>query len=121
MQTHNRTDRHDTARNRPGAENRHYALVLEAGLIAALCVFFASLAPGVVFAAALSSLLSTASLLVGAVALLRMERPTVTALSHWDVALALLALSIAAGWFVDPQAISAFVEAQGLASGAGAS
>jgi hypothetical protein len=81
------------------------------GLMLALCLALASLAPAPLLALSLSSLTSMAAWVAAATALLRGETIEWTRWNRWDVALAFFALSIAAGWFVDLQAVEAFVAA----------
>jgi hypothetical protein len=78
------------------------------GLMLALCLALASLAPAPLLACSLTSM---AAWVAAATALLRGETIEWTRWNRWDVALAFFALSIAAGWFVDLQAVEAFVAA----------
>ncbi|MDH3474741.1 MAG: hypothetical protein OEM59_13730 [Rhodospirillales bacterium] len=109
MQRNDQFDRKDF--NRPARESREQGTVVlwNAVLLFGLCVMFASLAPGELFAASLSSLLVFATVSCAITALMRGEvvledRPT-----HWDAAAAFLAMSIVLSWFVDPEAIGAFM------------
>ena len=84
----------------PEVERREHniSVLLDAGLAFAVCVFLASLAPKALAAAVLGELLKIASLAAAGVAALGGESVTGGRLTHWDVAAALWALAIAAGW-----------------------
>lgn len=110
----NHTDHEANSRTRSESANRHSMLLLEGGLIVGLCCYFASMAPGVLVAATLSSLLFMAGFLVGSVALMRGEPLGLRAFNYWDLAFACIALATVSGWLVDPEAIRAYALAHGL-------
>ena len=89
-------------------------LALAGGVAFAVCAFLASLAPPPLFPAALSSLLSTAGFIAAGAAVLQGEHISLYRFNNWDLTLALMGLSILAGWFVDFDALHAYAEAQGL-------
>lgn len=96
-------------------------LALQAGLWASGCLAVASLAPAVLVAPLLRELLLMSASLVCLVGLLHGERLTLDRFNRQDVALALVALALIAGLFIDPAAVEAFARAQAAAPGAPAS
>ena len=93
-------------------------LALAGGVTFAVCAFLASLVPPPLFAAALSSLLSTAGFIAAGAAVLHSDQLSLTRFNNWDLALALMGLSILTGWFVDLDAVRAYAEAQGVSDAA---
>lgn len=93
-----------------GGANRR--VLTRFGLTAALTVFLASTMPQPLIAASLSSLSLLAGLVLAGLAALLRERPNGPVLNRWDESAALLALSLLAGFFVDPAAVTEALQAQ---------
>lgn len=94
--------------------NAHNVKVLtDAALAFAICFLAASFGGREVFAASLSSLLLFAAFLAAAKAQICAEPVNPNTLTNWDAAATFLLLSIALSWFVDPEAIRAYLEAHG--------
>lgn len=85
-------------------------LAAQAGLWASGCLAVASLAPAVLVAPLLRELLLMSGLLVCLVGLLHGERLTLERFNRQDVALALVALALIAGLFVDPATVQEFIQ-----------
>ncbi len=83
------------------------------GIMAAVALFMASAMPPALVAPALSSLLCLFAVASGMVAGLTSERLFADHLTRWDQGAFLLALSILAGLFVDPEALRVAVEQAG--------
>jgi hypothetical protein len=86
----------------------------QAGLWAAGCLLIASTVPAVLVAPLLRELLLISSFVVSMSGLLRGETLTLQAFNRQDVALLLVALGLVAALFIDPAAIQAYIDANGL-------
>jgi len=82
---------------------RRFAWLFGAGLLTALAF------PPVLFAATISSFLGFAAGVVSTVALLAREPLWVPWLTRWDVAAALYAASLFAGFFIDIEQVQLFI------------
>jgi len=83
------------------------------GVMTALAVFFALLTPPAQMAAMVSSLLHIGALVSVVMAAVRGERLWADHLTRWDEAAALMLVSMLAGTFVDPEAVTAAGSAAG--------
>lgn len=99
-------------------ERRNRSVLFSFTLVCALALLLVSGLPSALIAPALAQLLGFASFGAALVAALWREPLIATHLTHWDKALVLLGLSIAAGMFADPvqveQALSGLAQDQGL-------
>lgn len=109
------------------AEARNTAILRGTALLAALCVLLATPQPDALFAPMVSAYLFAASAAAMLWALIGRQRPFSPTLTRWDQAALLLAGSLFAGLFTDPEAARQAVEslrqageAAGGSSGAGA-
>ncbi|MEI8394830.1 MAG: hypothetical protein WCF85_08855 [Rhodospirillaceae bacterium] len=85
--------------------------LIRVGLTFAVCMLMASTAPlGLVFAI-LNGLLAACAIMALAVAAVLRDRVFAPHLTRWDEAAALAAASLISGWFVDPDAVRATLEA----------
>lgn len=105
MQT---TNTHDTE---PDIKARNMAGLIRLGLVIGVSLLFASLGPPALVPSALSAFLSVGAMAAALLAALSRESTAAAHLTRWDEAALLLALSIGAGWFADPDAVAAAVEA----------
>lgn len=105
-------------RARPTAVDELVDLALHGGLWVACCLAIASFAPAVLVPALLRELLLMAGFAVSVAGLWRGESLTLGRFNRQDVALALLALGVITGLFIDHAAVEAFVQAQGAATAA---
>jgi len=84
-------------------------MLVSLGLIIALSLFFASALPAVLIPAALQKLFVWGALGGVLLAAFRSEPWNAPRLTGWDQAAVLLLLSLLAGFFVDPAAITEFL------------
>lgn len=103
----------------PNAANA--AILWNAAFAFAVCFLLASFGPREFFAASLSSLLFVAAFFSAVGAGVRGEPVEAPHLSNWDVAAAFLLASLVLSWFVDPDAVRAYLEAHGQTDRAGSS
>ncbi len=103
-----RDDRSDKRVDEQQVRNRHVYARL--GIVVALAVFMASVMPPALVAPALSSLLSFFAIASGLVAAFTSERLFADHFTRWDQGAVLMALSLLAGFFIDPDAMQAALE-----------
>eukprot|EP00752_Nemacystus_decipiens_P000276 g276.t1 len=107
------------------AEARNTAILRGTALLTALCVLLATPQPDPLFAPMVSAYLFAASAAAMLWALIGRQRPLSPTLTRWDQAALLLAGSLFAGLFTDPdaarQAVESLRQAGEAAGGAGAS
>jgi len=92
----------------PAALRNRQSLVRLAMMIG-FAVMIAAASPAALAVAAFSSLLLLGSLVASGFAMFGGERPSAPHFTRWDEAAALFALSMLAGFFVDPAAVQAAV------------
>jgi len=80
------------------------------GLMVALTLLFASTAPAGLVLASFSTLSFLGAVGLTGLALALGESPWAPHLTRWDEAAALMVLSMAAAWLVDPQQVAAILE-----------
>lgn len=93
----------------PPARLATEAAIRRLALILSVVVFLALSFPPILFAATLSSLLAIAAGCVATVGLLKRDGLWADYLTSWDIAAALYAFSLFAGFFVDLEAIQVFL------------
>ena len=103
----------NTPGNSAGVANQR--IIMMTGISLAIALLFASLYPKPIVLAVFSSLLLLAAIASALTAVLLVQRPFVEHLNLWDKALLLTFFGLAAGLFVDVDAVKAFVEAQSTA------
>ncbi len=116
MRWSNRYDEDRPNREHLEPNERNAARVIEGALAFAICFLIASFGARELFAASLSSLLMFAAFFSAAQAQISAEPINPGHLTHWDAAVALLLISVALSWLVDPEAIRAYLETRGHAS-----
>lgn len=100
----------DTAQTGRSSEANRTILILT-GLSLAMGLMFASVYPTPLIPAVLSQALLAAALATGIVAVVLAQKPFALHLNLWDKALILTFGGMVAGSFIDPDAITAFIEA----------
>lgn len=105
--------RYGERRRRPEHVEALVDLALQVGLWAAGCLAIASLTPAPLVPLVLRELLLVAAAALSLVGLWHEERLGLERFNRQDVALALLALALIAGFFADPAAVDAFAQSQG--------
>ncbi len=103
----------NTPQSSPSVANQR--IIMMTGMSLAIAFLFASLYPKPVVLAVFSSLLLLAAIASALTAVLLVQRPFVEHLNLWDKALLLTFFGMAAGLFVDIEAVKAFIEAQSAA------
>ncbi|HET6468991.1 MAG TPA: hypothetical protein VFG43_11505 [Geminicoccaceae bacterium] len=102
-------DRHPEARRL----EQNSGAMLRFAAIFAVALMLALAAPPVLFAATLSSFLGLAAWVIAGLALFRREPFWPDHLTRWDVAAGLYASSLLVSFFVDVEAVKAFLQTQG--------
>lgn len=108
----------DRVKNRLGGDtsdsqgNANRRIVLLTGVSLAIAFLFASLYPSPLILTVLSGTLFFVAAAAALMALVTRQRLTSRSLTLWDKAAFLSLASVGAGMFVDPHAVSAFIEAQ---------
>ena len=105
----------DTPQGSPSVANQR--IIMMTGMSLAIALLFASLYPKPIVLAVFSSLLLLAAIASALTAVLLVQRPFVEHLNLWDKALLLTFFGMAAGIFVDVDAVKAFIEAQSVQAG----
>ena len=96
-----RSDLYDDVRKKPNLSR-----VLTVGVLGVVILYFASGLPAALVAVAVREMLFLAAACFFVLAALRRERMWGETLSGWDQAAMLMALSLLAGMFIDPEAAS---------------
>ncbi len=112
-----RTDRREPPRwQQPEGHDPDRVSLIRFGLIVAMALLLASLAPPGLVAASFSSLAFLAAILSALFAALGRESPLEPRLTRWDESAALLLLSMIGGAFVDPMEVEEAARAIGARS-----
>ncbi len=104
-------DRSDKRADQLQVRNRQVYVRL--GIMVALAFFMASVMPPALVAPALSSILCFFAMASALVAAFTSERLSADHFTRWDQSAVLMALSLLAGFFVDPEALRAALENAG--------
>lgn len=91
-----------------GTANR--TMLFLAALMVAVVIFFASFYPRPLFFPTVSSLLTISAISAAAVALFRLQRPSASHFTLWDVAAILMFIALGAGMFTDPAELQAYLQ-----------